>query len=95
MPHEKWQERPVAYVVREDQSLDEEALREHLLETFPKWWLPDVFRSVEEIPRRILTSSTRRISVVSSSRRKERFRSTNSVSFSSSILIVNDHPTTL
>ncbi|QLG29615.1 long-chain fatty acid--CoA ligase (plasmid) [Halorarum halophilum] len=49
--HEKWQERPVAYVVREDEAVDEAALREHLLERFPKWWLPDLFVFVEEVPR--------------------------------------------
>ena len=49
--HEKWQERPVAYVVRRDDAVDEAALREHLLERFPKWWLPDLFVFVEEVPR--------------------------------------------
>ncbi len=49
--HEKWQERPVAYVVGADDSVDEEALRDHLLERFPKWWLPDLFVFVEEVPR--------------------------------------------
>ncbi|WP_256545002.1 long-chain fatty acid--CoA ligase [Halobellus inordinatus] len=51
VPHEKWQERPVAFVVTEDPAVDEESLREHLLDTFPKWWLPDVFRFVDEIPK--------------------------------------------
>ncbi|MFC6724308.1 long-chain fatty acid--CoA ligase [Halobium palmae] len=49
--HEKWQERPVAYVVRNDDSLAEEDLRDHLLERFPKWWLPDLFVFVENVPR--------------------------------------------
>lgn len=49
--HEKWQERPVAYVVRVDEAVDEAALREHLLERFPKWWLPDRFLFVDEVPR--------------------------------------------
>jgi len=51
VPHEKWQERPVAFVVVDDPSVDEDALCEHLLETFPKWWLPDVFKFVDEIPK--------------------------------------------
>ncbi|WP_313696304.1 long-chain fatty acid--CoA ligase [Halorarum halobium] len=49
--HEKWQERPVAYVVRADGSADEAALREHLLDRYPKWWLPDLFVFVEDVPR--------------------------------------------
>ncbi|MFC7203064.1 long-chain fatty acid--CoA ligase [Haloferax namakaokahaiae] len=51
VPHAKWQERPVAYVVVEDPDIDEEELRTYLLSKFPKWWLPDVFRFVEEIPK--------------------------------------------
>ena len=48
VPHEKWQERPVAYVVRSDDALDADALREHLLADYPKWWLPDRFEFVAE-----------------------------------------------
>jgi fatty-acyl-CoA synthase len=48
--HEKWQERPVAYVVPDD-GLTVEALREHLLASFPKWWLPDRFEFVDEVPK--------------------------------------------
>ena len=51
VPHEKWQERPVAFVVRDDESVGEEELRAHLLESYPKWWLPELFRFVDEIPR--------------------------------------------
>jgi fatty-acyl-CoA synthase len=50
VPHEKWQERPVAYVVPED-GLTAENLREHLLASFPKWWLPDRFEFVDEVPK--------------------------------------------
>jgi len=46
--HDKWRERPVAYVVG-DVTADE--LREHLLERYPKWWLPDKFVFVDEIPK--------------------------------------------
>jgi len=50
VPHEKWQERPVAYVVTAgDVSVDD--LREHLLDAFPKWWLPDRFEFVDEVPK--------------------------------------------
>ncbi|GAA0274058.1 long-chain fatty acid--CoA ligase [Halobacterium noricense] len=48
--HERWQERPVAYVVTTD-DLNETALRKYLLETFPKWWLPDLFVFTDELPR--------------------------------------------
>ncbi|ELY96861.1 long-chain fatty acid--CoA ligase [Natrialba taiwanensis] len=48
--HERWQERPVAYVVGGD-GVTEDALRNHLLDRFPKWWLPDLFVFTDEIPR--------------------------------------------
>lgn len=49
--HEKWQERPVAYIVPDDDSTTEDDLREHLLERFPKWWLPERFLFVDDVPR--------------------------------------------
>ncbi|WP_410767481.1 long-chain fatty acid--CoA ligase [Haloferax sp. DFSO60] len=49
--HEKWQERPVAYIISTTDGLTEEALREHLLDRFPKWWLPEQFVFVDEVPR--------------------------------------------
>ncbi|MDS0295728.1 long-chain fatty acid--CoA ligase [Halogeometricum luteum] len=48
--HAKWQERPVAYVVI-DGDATEDDLRDHLLQRFPKWWLPDQFIFVEDVPR--------------------------------------------
>ncbi|WP_197075866.1 long-chain fatty acid--CoA ligase [Halostagnicola sp. A56] len=48
--HERWQERPVAYVVTNGDVIETE-LREHLLERFPKWWLPDLFAFTGDIPR--------------------------------------------
>ncbi|SFS12621.1 fatty-acyl-CoA synthase [Halomicrobium zhouii] len=51
VPHEKWQERPVAFVVTDDATVDEASLRDHLLSKFPKWWLPDQFRFIDEIPK--------------------------------------------
>lgn len=47
--HEKWDERPVAYVAAHGVTADE--LREHLLEQFPEWWLPDEFVFCETIPK--------------------------------------------
>jgi len=52
MPHEKWSERPLAAVVLKDgATATEEELRDHLAPHFAKWWLPDEFRFVEEIPK--------------------------------------------
>ena len=50
VPHEKWQERPVAYVVTAD-GVTVDDLRDHLLDKFPKWWLPDRFEFVEKVPK--------------------------------------------
>jgi fatty-acyl-CoA synthase len=51
-PHEKWQERPLAVVVlKPGQVATEDQLREHLAGQFAKWWLPDRFEFVEEIPK--------------------------------------------
>ena len=52
MPHEKWGERPLAAVVtKENQSVTVEELREHLTPLVAKWWLPDTFKFIDEIPR--------------------------------------------
>ncbi|MCO8267049.1 long-chain fatty acid--CoA ligase [Haloferax sp. AB510] len=48
--HEKWQERPIAYVVLDGDATETE-LRDHLLNRFPKWWLPDRFMFVDDVPR--------------------------------------------
>ena len=52
VPHEKWGERPLAAVVlREGVSATADELREHLETQFAKWWLPDRFEFVDEIPK--------------------------------------------
>ena len=52
MPHEKWAERPLAVVVlKEGQQATEEQLRVHLSGQCAKWWIPDRFEFVEEIPK--------------------------------------------
>ncbi|MBA2476212.1 MAG: long-chain fatty acid--CoA ligase [Actinobacteria bacterium] len=52
MPHEKWTERPLAVVVlKPGGSATDTELREYLASGFAKWWLPDEFRFVEEIPK--------------------------------------------
>jgi fatty-acyl-CoA synthase len=52
IPDEKWQERPLAVVVlKESQSATPEELREFIAPQFAKWWLPDRFEFVSEIPK--------------------------------------------
>jgi fatty-acyl-CoA synthase len=52
VPHEKWQERPLACVVIDDDAtVTAEELQAHLRERFPKWWLPDAIEFVGEIPK--------------------------------------------
>jgi fatty-acyl-CoA synthase len=38
-------------VFRAGQSADDDALRGFLAEKFPKYWLPDAFVAIDEIPR--------------------------------------------
>jgi fatty-acyl-CoA synthase len=50
--HEKWQERPLAAVVlKPGQSASQEELLTFLTRSFAKWWLPDAFVFLEQIPR--------------------------------------------
>jgi fatty-acyl-CoA synthase len=52
VPDEKWAERPLAIVVLKDgASATDDELREHLAPHFAKWWLPDRFEFVDEIPK--------------------------------------------
>jgi fatty-acyl-CoA synthase len=54
VPHEQWQERPVACVVLKDSYKDKvkkEDLLEFLIPQFAKWWLPDEILFLEEIPK--------------------------------------------
>jgi fatty-acyl-CoA synthase len=52
IPDEKWQERPLAVVVvREGQTVTADGLREFLAPHFAKWWLPDRFEFVAELPK--------------------------------------------
>ena len=51
VPHSKWQERPLACVVRKDGAqVSKEELREFLGNKFAKWQLPDDFVFVDELP---------------------------------------------
>ena len=50
--HPKWQERPLAVVVLKDGlNTSKEELLAHLEPHFEKWWLPDAFEFVDEIPK--------------------------------------------
>jgi fatty-acyl-CoA synthase len=50
--HQKWQERPVAFVVaREGAVVSEDDLIEHLRPRVAKWWLPDRVIFIDEIPK--------------------------------------------
>ena len=55
IPHEKWQERPLACVVlHEGQTADEEmklALLNSLKDQFASWWIPDDVVFLEELPK--------------------------------------------
>jgi fatty-acyl-CoA synthase len=52
IPDEKWAERPLAAIVlKEGQTATADELREHLAPKFAKWWLPDRFEFVDEIPK--------------------------------------------
>jgi fatty-acyl-CoA synthase len=51
-PDERWAERPLCcVVVREGSSLSAEQLLDHLRGRVAKWWLPDEFAFVEEVPK--------------------------------------------
>ncbi|AQL41609.1 fatty-acid--CoA ligase [Halorientalis sp. IM1011] len=54
VPHERWQERPVAFIVPvegADPDAVAEELREQIGEDYPKWWLPDDFIQIDEVPK--------------------------------------------
>ncbi|MDJ0961816.1 MAG: long-chain fatty acid--CoA ligase [Acidimicrobiia bacterium] len=52
LKHEKWQERPAAFVVaRPGTDVTEAELLDHLRHHVAKWWLPDKIVFIEEIPK--------------------------------------------
>jgi len=54
VPHPKWTERPVAYVVAKPEfkgALTQDQILEYLRPLVAKWWLPDEVRFIEEIPK--------------------------------------------
>lgn len=49
--HDRWDERPVAFVVLEDGERENELreeLRGHVTAEYPKWWSPDAIRFIDE-----------------------------------------------
>jgi fatty-acyl-CoA synthase len=51
-PDERWSERPLACVVCEDgEAPSADELREHLSSRVAKWWLPEQFAFLEEVPK--------------------------------------------
>ncbi|PSP76586.1 fatty-acid--CoA ligase [Halobacteriales archaeon QS_1_68_20] len=54
VPHDRWQERPVAFVVPTDEA-DRPTVEDEVLamvrEEFPDWWVPDDVMYVDEIPK--------------------------------------------
>ncbi len=52
VPDPKWSERPLAVVVlKEGQAATADELRDFLAPQFAKWWLPERFEFVDEIPK--------------------------------------------
>lgn len=52
MPHEKWQERPLACVVlKEEGAATKEELMAYLEQHVAKWWLPDEIVFIDEVPK--------------------------------------------
>jgi fatty-acyl-CoA synthase len=52
VPHSKWQERPLACVVlKEGEEASKDELRAHLESRVAKFWLPDDYAFVDEIPK--------------------------------------------
>jgi fatty-acyl-CoA synthase len=54
LPHSKWQERPVAYVVPRPEhkgKVSAEEINEFLSHKDAGWWLPDEIRFIDEVPK--------------------------------------------
>jgi len=50
--HEKWAERPIAaVVVKPGKAVTKEELAKHLETKVAKWWLPDAYVFIDQVPR--------------------------------------------
>ena len=50
VPHDKWTERPLALFIPQGEAPSAHELREHLTGQVAKWWIPDDFLAVAELP---------------------------------------------
>ena len=51
VPHPKWDERPLLFLITKDgKSIDKKEINDFLLEKVVKWWLPDDIIFVKELP---------------------------------------------
>ncbi len=63
VPHPKWEERPLAFVVLKEEykgEVTKDDLLEHLNQRFAKWQLPDEILFVEEIPKTSVGKASKR-----------------------------------
>ncbi|HYI37118.1 MAG TPA: long-chain fatty acid--CoA ligase [Thermoleophilaceae bacterium] len=52
IPDERWSERPLACIVPEEgKEVSAQSVREHLAERVAKWWLPDTYAVIDEVPK--------------------------------------------
>jgi len=54
LPHPKWDERPVAFVVARPEfkgKVSEDEIKDFLKDKVAKWWLPDEVRFIDEVPK--------------------------------------------
>jgi len=52
VPHPKWQERPVLFVVRKpDSTIDEVLIRSHMKDRIASWWMPDTILFIDALPK--------------------------------------------
>jgi len=51
VPHPKWDERPLLFLITKDgNEIDKQEINNFLLEKVVKWWLPDDIIFVKELP---------------------------------------------
>ncbi len=63
VPHPKWEERPLAFVVLKEEymgKVTKDDLLEHLSQRFAKWQLPDEILFVDEIPKTSVGKASKR-----------------------------------
>lgn len=63
IPHPKWEERPLAFVVLKEEfrgKVTKEDLLDHLRQRFAKWQLPDEILFVDEIPKTSVGKASKR-----------------------------------